>query len=317
MPPRSTQTPSSDPKGRVSRRRLPLLVGGLAALAGTPRGAAGSTSGSSAFVLATIAEIQQVALPAMPLEVHVARVVLPAGVSLPSATPNGVRLLAVTAGTLTVGVASTAPSALLARETPPGRWVIVPAGRSIALDASAIVGVGNGGARPAVILDAAVFGGADRTPDQAFTTDAGVGFQVLAGGAAGLPPVGRCTVALSRSEIAPGHAIDMDGMALVYAESGTGWALATRGEVGYARAAGQAPGSSAGPWRAVRGSREAPLTAGSALLLGSAGSARIGNAGRRSVRLLLVTVRPDPPKSAPADAPDPDRPYGTPAPEDG
>lgn len=298
---------------RVSRRRLPYVLGALATQPPDlhlhlhsprrPRPATGPTP--TASDVERIAAIGPVALPELPLEVHVARVVLPAGVMLPSATPSGVRMLVVAAGTLTVELANPAPSAMLARGASPGQSLVAPAGRSIALDARAIVGVGNVGTRPVVILDAAVFGAGDRPPARAFTTDSGVGFQVLAGGVAGPPPAGPCTVALLRLNIAPGETIAMTGTALVYAESGTGWASATADGVRYARAAGQAPGSSAGPWRDVGGSREAPLTAGSALLLGRAAAATIGNAGQRAVRLLVVTVHPDQPGPAPVDGPEP------------
>jgi hypothetical protein len=142
-----------------------------------------------------------------------------------------------------------------------------------------------------VLLDAAVFAAGPTPPARAFTTDGGIGFQVLAGGNAGPAPGGPCAVALARVSLAAAAETEVAGVALLYAESGSGVAAGVAGAVRYARAAAQAPGSTAGPWRPLPPGAEAPLTAGSALLLGRDDHARVGNPGNRPLRLLMLTVR--------------------------
>jgi hypothetical protein len=276
------------------RAMLRALAGSMLAGGATAAVTAAATDATPvpAAESAPLAEIVVAALPSGPLEVHIAHVIVPAGVSLPAATPSGVRLLAVEAGTLAVELTASSPGALLARVAPPGRRLVAPKGGAIALEAAAIAGVGSAGPKPAVFLDAAVFLAGARPPERAFTTIEGVGFQVFAGGEAGPPPEGACAVALARTTIPPGTESIISGMALLFSRAGSGWVFHDAGDVRYARAAAPAPGSTAGPWRAVEPDRPAPLTAGSAILLGRADRARVGNDGNRPLRALLLTIRP-------------------------
>lgn len=279
-----------------------LFVAWALAIAPVSVAATGRTEAPSTGVeVEAIAAMAISELPAPPLFVGLAHVIVPPGVRSSTAGTAGPRLLAIDAGTLTVAVAGPAEvSRALGVGTgatgPPvalvsGEEVVLGPGDRLALATGGIRDVRNDGARPTVYLDAALFPPGAEPVTAAFTTPDGVSFQLLAGGVVEAVPAGPAEFGVRRLRLAPGAALPEEpraGPAVAYVESGSLDLVPTAGEVLFGRAAAPAPSSAAGPLRKVPLGRTAALTAGAAVSL-AAGSA-VSSHNERAVPAVVLVV---------------------------
>ncbi len=236
-----------------------------------------------------------------PLTLGMARVVLRPGASAWASIPGGVRMISVESGLLGVAVGASASDPLtsgdLAVAAEPPRSddeLLVPAGTTLTFGARGIASVRNPGSRSAVLLDSVVFREEPRPLVRAFTTTAGVSFQLLASASADKAPAGALIVALEALRL-PGRAslpLDLSaGLTLMYVEAGTLDLSAQEGKVSSARAAASAPYAMPGALQALTAPKTRGVTAGGVIFLQVGAAARVRNAGERTAELLILTVR--------------------------
>jgi hypothetical protein len=297
---------SGEELGRGPHRlRLAALVVLIAAGLGMGRTEARRLPSAAAEV-EQLAAIELATLPAGPLFLGLAQIVVPPGVGTTDAATPGPRLIVMEAGTLTVTTAGPAEVLRASFSNAPARWTAVPpgsvvilgSGDRLVLAADALGEVRNDGARAAVYLDAALFAPGPRPIDPAFTTADGISFQLLVGAIADVTAIAPAEFALARLHLPRGEALPATprvGPAVVYVESGSlevvPTAMASAG-VQFSRAAAPAPFSTAGPLREVPLGARLRLTAGGALFVPD--GAAISAANERDVPavVLLVELRP-------------------------
>lgn len=176
-----------------------------------------------------------------------------------------------------------------------GTDVVLGSGDRLILEAGAVRGVGNDGARPTVYLDAALFPIGPEPVAAAFTTEEGISFQLLAGVVVTAVPPGPVELALGRVRVPPGGSLPTApwaGPAVAYVEAGSLALTATAGEVRFGRAAAPAPNSTAGPLRPVALGRGVNLTAGTSLFVAMGAAVAATNGRDVPASLLMVEVQP-------------------------
>ena len=293
-------SPSLGRFGRWGERvPLALVVAALLLTRAVPSLATPTTEKSGTveqIVATTLAE-----LPPPPLFVGVAQVIVPPGARTTTAGTAGPRLLAIEAGSVTVGVAGPAdvwraagpgtgpasgPSPVV-----PGDEVALGPGDRLTVGAGAVQEVRNDGTHAAVLLDAALFPPGAEPVAAAFTSPDGVSFQLLAGAVIEAVPAAPARFSLKRLRLERGQAMPAGartGPVVAYVEAGSLDVVPTAGEVRFGRAAARAPSTSAGPLRAVPVGRTAPLTAGATVALAT-GAAVVG-ANERDVPTVLLLL---------------------------
>jgi len=285
------------------RMPLALVLGALLGAPASPALATPATDGTGTvepIVATMLAE-----LPPPPLFAGVAQVIVPPGARTTTAGTAGPRLLAIEAGSLTVGVAGPAHvwraigpgtgPASGSSPVPAGDDVVLGPGDSLAVGAGGVREVRNDGAHASVFLDAALFPPGAEPVAAAFTTPDGVSFQLLAGAVIEAVPSEPVTFGLTRLRLERGQTLPAaarSGPAVAYVEAGSLDVVPTAGEVRFGRAAAPAPSTSAGPLRSVPVGRTAPLTAGAALALAAGSAVVAANERDAPTVLLLLEITP-------------------------
>jgi hypothetical protein len=236
-----------------------------------------------------------------PLTLGLARVSLRPGSSTWAATPGGVRIILVEAGVLAVGATARAGAPITAMElanltTPPeaSHELLLPAGMAMTFGTLAVASVRNPGSRPAVFLDAMIFPEEPRALMRAFTTNEGISFQLLASASAPDAPGRRVIVALDRLSLGGSTTLPKNashGLVIMYVEAGTIEVRAGAAEVHVARAAASAPYAMPGALQPVARGERREVTAGGVVFLTMGTEAEMHNAGRRTARILSLSVR--------------------------
>jgi hypothetical protein len=236
-----------------------------------------------------------------PLTLGIARVVLRPGASSWAAIPPGVRIIVVESGMLGLTADGRVGAPVMANELAadsalpdPDSELILPTGTVMTFGARGIAGVRNAGIRPTVLLDAAVFHDEPRTLARAFTTNAGVSFQLLANADADAAPTGKGTVTLERVSLGHMTAMPADlglGLTLIYVEAGTLDLVSRRGSVSAARAAAAAPYAMPGALQLLISGEDCNVTAGGVVYLPLGAEAELTNPSSRTAELLVLAVR--------------------------
>ena len=293
------------PSAPVRRLRLAVLVAMLAAELEVA--AAGATRLPPAVVeIEQIAGIELATLPAGPLFLGLAQVVIPPGIGTADATTAGPRLIVMEAGTLTVTTAGPAEVLRASFSNMPAQWTDVPPGSVVSLgsgdrlvlEPGAVGEIRNDGARASVYLDAALFAPAARPVEAAFTTADGISFQLLVGAIADVAPAAPAEFALARLHLPRGAALPAAprvGPAVIYVESGSLEVVPTAvggAGVQFSRAAAPTPFSTAGPLREVPLGARLKLTAGGSLFVPDGAAIAAANEREVPAVLLLVELRP-------------------------
>jgi len=286
----------------VRRAMVVFLIGAIVGTGVTPGGRAAETVPP---VLEPLVDGAFPALPEGPLFLGLARVVVPPGISTDDVGTPGPRLLVIESGEATVATAGPAEVAWVAGQRRQalalGAEVTLGPGDRIALGAGAARSLRNDGAKPAVLLDAALFPTRDIVP--AFTTPDGISFRLLAGAIADAVPAGPVAISLTRIHLLEGAALPADpqpGPTVAYVEAGSLAVTPTAGAVQTARAAAATPFSSGGPLRAAPLGAEITLAAGGTAFLATGAVVTADNPRGVPAALLVLAVVPaaDPATSA-------------------
>ena len=257
----------------------------------------GSMVDEAREVIATVD--RDVELPP-PVTLGIARVVLRPDASSSAAIPGGVRLIVVESGLLAVAISprssTVISSAELAMDTPPDpdSEVIIPAGTAMAFEAPGVASIRNPGTRSVVVLDAVVFHEEPRAVARAFTTDAGLSFQLLASASAGEAPTGRISVTLERLRVSADEALPPDlrtGVTLMYIEAGGLDLGSDLGTVFSARAAASAPYALPGALNPISAGDRRAASAGAVIFVPHDARALAVNRDKRVAEVLSLALR--------------------------
>ncbi len=235
-----------------------------------------------------------------PVTLGIARVVLRPGASSRAAIPGGVRLLVVESGRLAVAfpprsVSAISSAALALTPSPdPDDELTIPAGTAMAFAEPGVGSVRNPGTRSVVVLDAVVFPEEPRAVTRAFTTDAGLSFQLLASASAAEAPSGKVTVHLERLRVGAGRSLPSDlsrGVTLMYIEAGALELTSDQGTIYSARAAASAPYALPGALKPIPAGDRRSATAGAVIFVPFGGRALAVNRDKRAAEVLALALR--------------------------
>lgn len=277
-----------------SRRRFLTVPLALAPLTLTRPG---STIDNEREVIASIE--RDVNLPP-PVTLGIARVVLRPDASSAAAIPGGVRLIVVESGLLAVALSPRSSTVISSAElamaaTPdPDNEVIIPTGTAMAFAAPGVASIRNPGTRSVVVLDAVVFHEEPRAVARAFTTDAGLSFQLLASASAEEAPTGRISVTLERLRVSVDEALPPDlrtGVTLMYIEAGALDLGSDLGTIFSARAAASAPYALPGALKPIPAGDRRAATAGAIIFIPQGARALGVNRDKRVTEVLSLALR--------------------------
>lgn len=242
-----------------------------------------------------LVRLPRAAVPPGQLLLAAARLVIPPGVAVATATPAGLRALAVEAGLVSVKVAMPGRRLLAhagdAANAGALEDILVVPGHALSLPATAIEGLRNPGLDPAVLVDTVLFPAAPEPPPPAFISGSGVEFRLLGAGVMTAAPR-RAEFVLNRIDLPPAAVVPVAltrGIALALVDGGRFVLMVERGAAEVAIAAAGI-GPAAAP-RSVRAGDGRTLPAGSAAFVPAGGAIRLAVAGPSPGRLLLVTLR--------------------------
>lgn len=233
-----------------------------------------------------------------PLTLGIARVVLRAG-AMSQSTTQGMRMIMVESGIVTVGMPRTDHAPITAADLSASSRtqydlveLVMATGTSLTADDPGLMSLRNPGAGSAVILDVVVYRESPRPFSRAFTND-DVSFQLLATAVADSVPSGGATVRLERTWLAQQQILEQKagaGVTVCYLERGSVQVTSEEGQVATARAATAAPYSQPGALQVLGKDRERLVTAGGTVFVPQDGAATVKNSERRDAELLVLSV---------------------------